>query len=133
MVVTVEQIVELLKLRPLPIEGGFFAETYRAAETIPAAALPTRYGGDRPHSTAIYFFLTPETCSTLHRLQTDEVWHLYLGDTVEMVQLWPDGTGHVVLIGTDLPAGERPQVVVPHGVWMGARLRPGGQFALLGT
>lgn len=115
------------------MEGGFYAETYRAAETIPAAALSARYGGDRPHSTAIYYLLTPETCSVLHRLWTDEVWHFYLGDPVELLLLRPEGTGQIVPVGTDLPIGERPQVVVPRGAWMGARLQPGGRFALLGT
>jgi predicted cupin superfamily sugar epimerase len=61
------------------------------------------------------------------------VFHFYLGDPVEMLQLWPDGSYRVVVLGTDLPAGERPQVVVPQGVWQGARLRHGGRLALLGT
>ncbi len=131
--VTIQQIVQLLGLRPLPVEGGFFAETYRAAESIPAVALPERYGEARPCGTAIYYLLTPQACSRLHRLLTDETWHFYLGDPVELLQLRPDGTGEVVPLGTDLPAGQRPQRTVPRGVWMGARLRPGGQLALLGT
>jgi predicted cupin superfamily sugar epimerase len=128
-----DQIQALLHLQPLSVEGGFFTESYRSAETIPAEALPGRYGGPRPHSTAIYFLLTPDTCSRLHRLRTDEVWHFYLGDPVELLQLAPAGSGQVVLIGADLEAGQRPQVVVPRGTWMGARLQPGGRFALLGT
>ena len=131
--ITIEQIKALLDLRRLSIEGGFFVESYRSAETIPGQALPERYGGARSHSTAIYFLLTPDTCSALHRLRTDEVWHFYLGDPVELLQLAPDGSGQIVLIGTDLPAGQRPQVVVRRGLWMGARLRPGGHLALLGT
>jgi predicted cupin superfamily sugar epimerase len=95
--------------------------------------LPGRYGGPRPCATAIYFLLTPEAHSAVHRLQTDEVWHFYLGDTVEMLLLAADGSGRAVLLGPDLSAGQRPQVVVPRGVWMGARLSPGGRFALLGT
>lgn len=131
--ITVDQAKTLLDLRPLPVEGGFYTETYRAAETIPAEALPARYGGARSPGTAIYYLLTPESSSRLHRLRTDEVWHFYLGDPVELLQLLPDGTGQVVVIGADLPAGQRPQVVVPSGVWMGARLRAGGELALLGT
>jgi len=131
--ITAEQVIALLNLRPLPVEGGLYAETYRAAEAIPATALPARYGGGRPHGTAIYYMLTPETCSRLHRLRTDEVWHFYLGDPVDLLMLLPQGGGQIVRIGTDLPAGQRPQVVVPHGVWMGARLQPEGCFALLGT
>lgn len=69
----------------------------------------------------------------MHRLASDEIFHFYLGDPVEMLQLWPDGSHQVVLIGPDLEAGQRPQVIVPRDVWQGARLRPGGRYALLGT
>lgn len=55
------------------------------------------------------------------------------GDPVEMLQLHPDGSHHVALIGPDLEAGHRPQVIVPRHIWQGARLRPGGRYALLGT
>jgi predicted cupin superfamily sugar epimerase len=68
----------------------------------------------------------------MHRLRTDEVFHFHLGDPVEQLQLYPDGTGQIVTIGTDLERGERPQIVVPAGVWQGARLFAGGEFALLG-
>ncbi len=130
---TAEQIIALLGLQPLPVEGGYYAESYRAAETIPAEALPGRYRGPRAHGTAIYYLLTPDTCSHLHRLPTDEVWHFYLGDAVELLQLGPAGAGRVVLLGPDLASGQRPQVMVPRGTWMGARLAAGGRLALLGT
>jgi len=131
--ITVEQVKSVLNLQPHPAEGGYFVETYRSAEVIPRAALPDRYGGGRCYGTAIYYLLTPDTISALHRLQSDEVFHFYLGDPVEMLQLWPDGTGRIILLGTDLAGGMQPQAVVPRGVWQGARLRPGGAFALLGT
>jgi predicted cupin superfamily sugar epimerase len=121
---SVETLRALLGLVPHPIEGGYFVETYRSADRLPAG---------RAVSTAIYYLLTPDSFSALHRLASDEVFHFYLGDPVEMLQLWPDGSHRVVLIGTDLAAGERPQMVVPRGIWQGARLRPGGRFALLGT
>ena len=97
--ITIEQIKALLGLQPLSLEGGFFVESYRSAEAIPGPALPARYGGARAYGTAIYFLLTPDACSTLHRLRTDEVWHFYLGDPVELLQLAPDGSGQIVLIG----------------------------------
>jgi uncharacterized protein len=131
--VTVETLRALLGLEPHPVEGGFFVETYRSAEQLPPGALPSRYGGTRAVATAIYYLLTPDTFSALHRLASDELFHFYLGDPVEMLQLFPDGSHRVVAIGPDLEAGQRPQVLVPHGVWQGARLRAGGRFALLGT
>lgn len=132
MALTSDQLIELLKLQPHPAEGGFFAETYRAAESHPAAALPERYGQPRAHGTSIYYLLKPGTFSALHRLKSDEIFHFYLGDPVEMLQLHPGGRGERLLLGADLAAGQRPQVVVPHGVWQGSRLLPGGQFALMG-
>src|SRR5207248_1406503 len=70
--------------------------------------------------------------SALHRLATDEVFHFYLGGPVRMLQLDPDGDGRELLLGRDLAAGQRPQVVVPRGVWQGSLLEPGVDFALLG-
>lgn len=128
---TAEEIIELLGLEPHPEEGGFFRETFRSRETHHAEHLHPRYGGERSHATAIYYMLTPETYSAMHRLATDEVFHHYLGGAVEMVQLMPDGSGHTVTIGSDLMAGQRPQVLVPRGVWQGARL-VSGSFALMG-
>ncbi|MGI5835524.1 MAG: cupin domain-containing protein [Chloroflexota bacterium] len=128
-----KEIIEALRLKPHPREGGYFVESYRSEERINGGTLMGRYSGSRSVSTAIYYLLTPDSFSEMHRLQSDEVFHFYLGDPVEMLQLWPDGKGIVVKLGTDISAGMRPQVVVPRGVWQGARLAPGGQYALLGT
>jgi len=128
-----DAIRRLLNLVPLPGEGGHYRETYRAPLRIPAAALPPTYGAARTASTAIYYLLTPESFSALHCLRGDEVYHFYLGDPVELLQLDPAGDGKVTVLGPDLEAGMRPQAVVPAGVWQGSRLRPGGRVALLGT
>jgi predicted cupin superfamily sugar epimerase len=128
---TPELIIQRLGLKPHP-EGGYYTETYRAPESIPAPALPSRYSGERALSTAIYYLLTPGTFSSLHRLQSDEIFHFYLGDPVDMLRLKPDGSSVTLTLGADLANGELPQVVVPAGDWQGARLKPGGRFALLG-
>ena len=122
-----------LGLIPLPQEGGFYAESYRCAETLHAACLPSRYGSSRSFTTAIYFLLTQDSFSALHRLASDEVWHFYLGDPVELLQLDANGEARAVLLGTDFSRRMRPQIVVPRGAWQGARLLPGGEFALLGA
>lgn len=129
---TAQQIIEQLKLVPLTIEGGYFRETYRAPLTIPSSALPEDYAGDRSVSTAIYYLLTPETFSAIHIVRSDETFHFYAGDPVEMLQSWPDGTSRLVIIGNDLAAGHEPQLVVPAGVWQGCRLARGGRWALMG-
>lgn len=129
---TADDLTRLLHLQPHPKEGGYFRETYRASEALAADALSARYGAPRSVSTAIYYLLTPTTFSALHRLQSDEVFHFYLGDPVRMLQLSPDGTGRSIVLGPDLGAGQQVQVVVPRGVWQGSVLEPGGEFALLG-
>jgi hypothetical protein len=132
---TADQIVALLGLQPLPGEGGLFRQTYRAAEEIAAAAIPPRYGAPRRFATAIYYLLIddPDSFSALHRLKTDEVYHFYLGDPVEMLLLHPDGRGERAILGQDLPAGQLVQFVVPAGAWQGSRVIHGGRYALLGT
>ncbi len=117
---TAEQLIARLGLQPHPKEGGFFRETYRA-----------EMRGERAVSTAIYYLLTPHTCSALHRLRSDEVFHFYLGGPVRMLQLLPDGSGRTVVLGSDVLAGQQPQLVVPRGVWQGSFLES-GEFALLG-
>ena len=127
-----DEIIEILGLKPLPKEGGFFVENYRADERV--NGLPGRYKDERrAFSTAIYYLLTPDSFSAMHRVRTDEIFHFYAGDRVEMLQLFSDGTGKVVGLGSDLKAGLRPQVVVPRETWQGARLVDGGRFALLGA
>lgn len=125
----VADLVARLGLVPHPREGGYFRETYRAGE---AAAPAARYGGPRAASTAIYYLLSPSTVSALHRLASDEVFHFYAGDKVEQLRLHPAGHGEIVAIGRDFSRGEVPQTLVPRGVWQGARLAPGGRYALLG-
>lgn len=127
-----EDVIALLDLRPLPREGGYYRETYRSAEYLPAGTLP-RYARAKSASTAMYYLLTPDTFSALHRLPTDEVYHFYLGDPVELLQLLPGGAARLLTLGPDLRGGQELQVTVPSGVWQGSSLRTGGAFALLGT
>lgn len=129
---TAADVIRLLDLKPHPVEGGFFRETYRSPEAIPAAALP-RHGAARSVGTAIYYLLKPGHVSEMHVLPGDEVFHFYLGGPVRMLQLWPDGTGEELVLGPDLAAGQVPQAVVPAGVWQGTHLIGDTGFALLGA
>ncbi|MDH3889826.1 MAG: cupin domain-containing protein [candidate division Zixibacteria bacterium] len=130
---TADKIIELLNLKPLPLEGGFYRETYRSDDIINHAALPERFPDNRSLSTAIYYLLTPETFSAMHRLPADEMFHFYLGDPVTMLQLHPNGSSGVLALGRNLATGQSLQALVPHGAWQGARLVEGGRYALLGT
>jgi predicted cupin superfamily sugar epimerase len=130
---TAQEIITLLHLKSHPEEGGFYRETYLSDETIPAANLPPRYSSERAFGTAIYYLLTPETCSSLHRLKSDEIFHFYLGDPVTMLQLHPDGSSQEIILGQDIANGHQLQVVVPRHTWQGSYLMAGGQVALMGT
>ena len=123
---TADEIKELLHLKPHPVEGGSFRRTYTSSGTVD---LPR---GVRPLGTAIYYLLEPETFSEIHLLDSDEIFHFYLGDPVEMLQLHPDGRSETYFLGPDLAAGQHVQLVVPAGVWQGTRLVGDGKVALLG-
>jgi predicted cupin superfamily sugar epimerase len=128
---TADEVIRLLALQPHPVEGGFFRETYRATDILPQTVLPAHVG-PRHVSTAIYYLLKPGHVSELHVLPGDELFHFYLGAPVRMLQLWPDGSGKEVVLGTELSLGQVPQLVVPAGVWQGTRLLGESGFALLG-
>ena len=113
-----ERIVTRLGLAPLPLEGGFFRQTWVS---------PERLASGRPAGSAILFLLTPQDFSAFHRLETAEIWHFCSGDPVEHVQLDPrDGSARLSRLGP-APSTDAPQVVVPGGVWQGARLAGGGR------
>jgi predicted cupin superfamily sugar epimerase len=105
-----DQLIAALNLAPLPHEGGFFRATWRS-----------------PTASAIFFLLTPEDFSALHRLEQDELWMFHAGDPVEHLRLDPStGAAHRVRMGPAVLSGDQPQVLVPAGSWQGARLDPAG-------
>lgn len=128
---TASDYVRLLKLQPHP-EGGYFAETYRASETLAAHALPARFGGARAFSTAIYFLLESHHVSVLHRIQADEVWHFYAGGSLEVFVIRPDATLTIIRLGNDPARGEVFQAVVSAGCWFGSKPAPASAYSLVG-
>ncbi len=130
---TPEKIIELLGLKPLPEEGGYYREIYRSDEIISKESLPPRYGNAKAFCTAIYYLLTPDIFSGIHRIISDEVFHFYLGDPVTMLQLFPDGSSKIITLGQDIDKDQNLQVTVPRNTWQGAFLNDGGSFALMGT
>lgn len=123
---TAEEIKALLRLEPHPVEGGWYRRAYTSEGTLELER------GVRAHGTAIYYLLEEGTFSEMHVLSSDEIFHFYLGDPVEMLQLQPDGGSAVFALGPDLAAGQHVQLVVPAGAWQGTRLVEGGKVALLG-
>jgi predicted cupin superfamily sugar epimerase len=125
---TDQKIIRLLKLKPLPGEGGFYRETYRSALRTNCGAKVKRSLG-----TAIYYLITPENFSALHRISSDEIFHFYSGDPAELFLFGPGGKTRRVILGPDIGQGQHSQFLVPGNVWQGTRLLQGGSFALLGT
>ena len=106
-----------LDLRPHP-EGGWYAETYRHRSSTPTTS------GNRSLATAIHFLLLPGESSAWHRVASDELWFHHRGGPL---RLWLGGDtaapGEVaeLQLGSDLVAGQRPQLLVPAGHWQAAR------------
>ena len=122
---------EHLNLQPHP-EGGFFRESYRAAENIPAISLPSRFQeGARSFSTAIYYLLERHDFSAFHKIKSDECWHYYAGGTLLIHVLAATGYS-VVKLGNQVAEGEQLQWVVPAGAWFAAEPAPNTLFALVG-
>ena len=129
---TADEVKKILGLQPHPREGGWFVRTWESEELVSAECFEDgRYEGARRTSTAIYYLLEPGTFSEMHRLESDEIFHHYLGGAVEMLQLFEDGGSARVVMGKDLEAGERPQCVVRRGVWQGSRLLNSGSGPLV--
>lgn len=120
------ELIELYKLQPMVQENVLFRQTW-------VSALETRPG--KSLGTCIVALLTHQvdSFSDMHRLATDEIWHFYLGDPIELLLLYPDGYDELILLGQDVLAGEQLQFVVRAGTWMGARLKPGGDYGLFGN
>jgi hypothetical protein len=122
------EVIDLLGLEPLAGEGGFYRRTWAS----PSFAAD---GSHREAGSAIYFLVTaePEGFSALHRLKTDELYHFYAGDAVELHLIDAAGRHETHILGADLADGQRPQRLAPAGLWQGSRLAPDGEWALLGT
>lgn len=117
---TAEEIIARLALQPHP-EGGWYRETWR---DVPAS-------GGRGAGTAIYYLLRAGEAHRWHRvLDAAELWHFYAGAPLELRIAPAGGPISVRVLGTDLAAGQRPQIEVPAGHWQVARTL--GDYTLVG-
>ncbi len=120
-----------LQLQPHS-EGGHYRQTYRSDMVLPKESLPQRFRGSRTASTAIYFLLAGEDFSAFHRLQSDEIWHFYLGSTLIVHVIEPGGRYSQIKLGPNLEDGEVFQAVVKAGCWFASQLLDETSFALVG-
>jgi predicted cupin superfamily sugar epimerase len=118
------QIVEALKMQPHP-EGGYYAETYRHAQTIDLGD-----GRIRNLTTTIYFLLTGQTRSHFHRLSSDETWFYHYGEIIELFMI-NQGKTVSYLLGNNLTEGSLPQLLIPANTWFAAHIPSGKNFGLV--
>lgn len=110
----VRDLVDALDLAPLPHEGGYFRRAHLDE-----------------HCSAIYYLLAGGDCSAMHRLCGTEVYHFYAGSPLQLLLLHPDGAVTEPVVGPDIAAGQRPQIVVGPGTWQGSS--SAGDWSLIGT
>jgi hypothetical protein len=126
-----EELIEKLQLEKHP-EGGYFKETYRSEILLPKSVLPSEFTSSRNASTCIYFMLTSDEFSAFHKVNQDEAWHFYLGETITLHMISPEGEYSQVSIGNDFGQNETPQFVVPAQHWFAAEIKTEDSFALVG-
>lgn len=125
---TADYWIKHLSLSQHP-EGGYYRETYRSTETITGKALPDRFGGDRNHSTTIYFLLPSDNRSLFHRIKSDEIWYYHAGSSLTIYVLDHNGLRKHKL-GSDVANGESLQVIIPANVWFGALVNEQDSYTL---
>jgi len=125
------RLIADLELAPHP-EGGFYRESWRSPLVANLDGNPAGPEGDRSCGTAIYYLLAGEDVSRLHRLKTDEIFHLYAGGPLVIDILEEDHGCRRIELGQDIVVGQVFQAVVPAGCWFGASLAEKEAFALVG-
>ncbi|MCF8452891.1 MAG: cupin domain-containing protein [Pedobacter sp.] len=125
----IQNLIHQYNLIPHP-EGGYFKETYRSTEIIPASGLPLRFPSERTFSTAIYFLLIKDLFSAFHRIKSDECWHFYEGDSLSVHVLHLDGSYELIRLGKNREEGEVYQAIVPAGAWFASETS--GEYSFVG-
>jgi predicted cupin superfamily sugar epimerase len=127
----VRHLIQKFDLQPHP-EGGWFCQTYRSSESITASSLPPRFEGDRVFATAIYFLLEKGNFSAFHRIKSDECWHFYSGDPLEIFIIDPNGSLEIIALGNDFEKGQKFQHVVPATYWFASRPAKDSGYSFVG-
>ncbi|MDD5598314.1 MAG: cupin domain-containing protein [Victivallaceae bacterium] len=118
-----EEVIKLLQLEPLSVEGGFYNEIYRSKLFAEVDGKPRCCG------TGIYYLMTRKDISAWHKVNADEIWVYHGGSPAVQFLVFPDGSPEKRIIGCDLKNGQQPQSVIPAGVWQAAILLDRGADA----
>ena len=123
--------IEQLELLPHP-EGGYYKEMYRSNVVLPKASLPKAFTGDRNVCTGIYYLLEAGDFSAFHRIASDEMWHFYAGEALEIFELTSAGELRIHQLGNDPSRGQSLQLVIPAGNWFASRPAIATSYSLVG-
>ena len=124
----IQNLITQLQLKPHP-EGGWYCETFRSTGAFEGSG---EFPQGRNFFTSIYFLITSGNFSALHRIRSDESWHFYEGDPLEVVEITNAGELKQTVLGKDLSKGHVYQYTVPAGSWFGSRVLKGGSYSLVG-
>lgn len=119
------KIIEYYDFQMLPVEGTLYKNIYQSADILPS-------GGPAGTAMVGLYAQFPYSVSCFHRLQYDEVWHVYGGDPFHLILLHEDGTSEDVLMGSNPDNGEHLQYVVPKHTWQAGYMVAGGRYSLYG-
>ena len=126
-----KEIIAKFKLEKHP-EGGYFKEVYRSEGIISEDNLPNNIDGKRNYSTSIYFLLTSHDFSAFHKINQDEIWHFYLGTTLKLHMISPEGNYSFVMIGNNFKENEVPQFIVPAQYYFAAEVVKKNSYSFVG-
>ena len=128
---TAKDFISHFQMLPHP-EGGYYKETFRSNGLIHKSALPENFSGDRSFSTAIYFLMEKGNFSAFHRIKSDECWHFYAGQTLDVLIIQQNGDLEIIKLGSNIVKGETFQYVVPANCWFASRPADDGDFSFVG-
>jgi predicted cupin superfamily sugar epimerase len=121
---TYQQLIEKFKLEPLPQEGGYFRRIYESDQVDDSG---------RKYCASIYYLLAEAEFSCFHRIDCDELWHFYAGQSIIIHQILPNAEYIKTLLGNPLEDAEAtPFTVVRKGVWFAAEIKNHTGFSLVG-
>lgn len=131
MTTTAQDYIQALQMQAHP-EGGFYRESYRSAQLMDVTQAEDGLEVRRNVSTGIYFLLEHGDFAAFHKIRSDEMWHFYAGQALEVLEISPDGNLLCTRLGPDVLQGEVFQHVVPAHAWFASRVVAGGIFSLVG-
>ena len=118
-------LIEHFQLEPLPVEGTLFTRTYRSRLEMPDGV---------PCGTSMIglYSDSPPSVSCFHRLNHDEIWHVYGGDPFKLILLHPDNSSQEIVMGLNPLLGQHVQYLVPANSWQAGYMLLGGRYSLFG-